>query len=232
MASGDTDQHQASYEHLLERGHESASGLRLGLLAAVAIHLAVFAITWPTLAGTRPAEPPPRTPKFFPVQPVEFEASRPRIEVPELSGRAVPVPAPVHQRPEPIEERVFEITPSEFTFTVASVLPTPPPTTATVPEVVDAHVDVSPPAVTHRIEPRYTGTAQRLGIEGAVVLSLLIDTEGRVADLTVLRGLPFGLTQNAVEAVREWRFEPCTFNDRPVRVRYTLTVVFRLDHRP
>jgi protein TonB len=96
-------------------------------------------------------------------------------------------------------------------------------------EVVDAYIDVKPPAAIRRVEPRYTGTARKVGIEGTVVLSLLIDTDGRVTDITVLRSLPFGLSQNAVEAVRQWLFEPCTFNGEPVRVRHALSVVFRLE---
>ena len=147
-------------------------------------------------------------------------------------GPVIPVPGPDRQNPEPIVERVFEILPAEHTYTIAPVLPTPPPAITTVPDEVEAYIHVNPPSVIHRVKPRYTGTAKKLGIEGAVVMSLLIDTDGRVVDLTVLRSLPFGLTQNAVEAVRQWLFEPCTFNDRPVRVRYTLTVVFRLNSTP
>jgi TonB family protein len=56
----------------------------------------------------------------------------------------------------------------------------------------------------------------------------LIDTEGRVANINVLRGLPFGLTENAVSAARQWLFEPCTLNGDPVSVRMTLTVRFNI----
>ncbi len=127
MASGTTYHRQASYEHLMERDYRGTTGLRFGLLAAAAIHLAVFAITWPTLARTRPAPTPPRTPIYFPLRPVKFQASRPVIEVPRLAARLVPVPGPERQNPEPIVERVFEYLPSENTFTIAPVLPTPPP---------------------------------------------------------------------------------------------------------
>ena len=232
MANGDPPQRQASFEHLFEREHHGATGLRLGLLAAMTVHLAVFAITWPTLAGTEPPYTPPRKPDYRVVQPVKILPSRPVIEVPRLTGQLVPVPGPVRQNPEPIVERVFEISPSENTYTIAPVLPTPPPAITTVPDEVEAYIHVNPPSVIHRVDPRYTRTAKKLGIEGPVVLSLLIDTDGRVIDLSVLRSLPFGLTKNAVDAVRQWLFEPCTFNEKPVRVRYTLTVVFRLESAP
>jgi protein TonB len=229
MANGDPPERQASFEHLFEREHHGATGLRLGLLAAMTVHLAVFAITWPTLAGTKPVYTPPPTPEYFPVHPVDIHPPRTIIEIPMPPGPSVPFPGPEPQNPEPIVERVFEISPSENTYTIAPVLPTPPPAITTVPDEVEAYIHVNPPSVIHRVEPRYTGTAKKLGIEGTVVISLLIDTDGRVVDLTVLRSLPFGLTQNAVEAVQQWLFEPCTFKEKPVRVRYTLTVVFRLN---
>jgi protein TonB len=229
MATSDTPQRQASYEHLFDHGRDGATGFRIGLLAAMTIHLAVFAITWPTLAGPPPAVSPPHLHDYLRVQPVDFQPSRPIIEVPRLTGRSVPVPGPESQHPEPIVDRVIENPPSETSFVAAPVLIAPPPAITTVPVVVDAHVDVNPPAIIHRVEPRYTGTARKLGIEGTVVLSLLIDTDGHVVDLTVLRSLPFGLTQNAVEAVRQWLFEPCTFNGKPVSVRYTLTVRYHLE---
>ena len=86
MANGDLPQRQASYEHLFERGHHGTRGLRLGLLAAVTIHLGVFAITWPTLAETKPefTPSPPRVCRL--AQPVTFESSRPIIEVPQLNS--------------------------------------------------------------------------------------------------------------------------------------------------
>ena len=61
-----------------------------------------------------------------------------------------------------------------------------------------------------------------------MVLSLLIDTNGRVTDVSVLRGLRFGLTENAVSAARQWLFEPCIYNEKPVSVCMTLTVHFRI----
>jgi len=94
MPNGDLPQRQASYEHLFGRGHHGTRGLRLGLLAAVTIHLGVFAITWPTLAETKPefTPSPPRVCRL--VQPVTFEPSRPIIEVPQLTGQLVPAPGP------------------------------------------------------------------------------------------------------------------------------------------
>ena len=94
--------------------------------------------------------------------------------------------------------------------------------------IVKAGIDIDPPRALHRIQPQYTEAARRIRFEGAVVLSLLIDSEGRVAEIEVLSALPFGLTENAVSAVRQWLFEPCTYNERPVSVRMILTVRFNI----
>jgi len=49
-----------------------------------------------------------------------------------------------------------------------------------------------------------------------------------VTNVRVLKGLPMGLDQAAVDAVKNWRFRPATLNGRPVSVYYSLTVNFRL----
>ena len=61
-----------------------------------------------------------------------------------------------------------------------------------------------------------------------MVLDAVIDAEGRVASVKVLRGLPLGLTEAAQEAVREWRFEPATLHGAPVAVEFVLAVRFSL----
>ena len=77
-------------------------------------------------------------------------------------------------------------------------------------------------------EPDYAEQARRAGVEGAVVLDLTISGSGEVIDLRVLKGLPLGLTEAAVEAVRQWRFTPAKREGRAVEVLYTVTVNFAL----
>ena len=52
---------------------------------------------------------------------------------------------------------------------------------------------------------------------------------GSVRDVQVLKGLPFGLDQAAVEAVKKWKFKPGTLNGQPVDVIFNLTVNFKLN---
>ena len=77
-------------------------------------------------------------------------------------------------------------------------------------------------------QPRYTETARRAGVQGTVVVEAIIDEHGRVTDVSLLKKLPMGLDQAAVEAVKSWRFKPATLAGRAVKVYYTLTVNFTL----
>lgn len=53
-----------------------------------------------------------------------------------------------------------------------------------------------------------------------------IDERGTVADVEVLNGLPHGLTEATVEAVRRWRFRPATRDGQPVAVDHDLSIHF------
>jgi periplasmic protein TonB len=64
-------------------------------------------------------------------------------------------------------------------------------------------------------------------VEGVVILEAVIDAQGRVASVRVLRSIAL-LDQAAVEAVRKWRFTPAFLNDEPVPVVMTVTVDFTL----
>lgn len=79
-----------------------------------------------------------------------------------------------------------------------------------------------------RVEPRYTEAARRVHLSGTVILEAVIDERGEVRKVQVIKGLPLGLDQAAIDAVRHWRFEPARLGDRPVAVYFTLTVRFVL----
>ncbi len=85
------------------------------------------------------------------------------------------------------------------------------------------------PAVIARCAPQYTSQAKRAGIEGTVVLIIHIQTDGTAHNIKVLRGLGSGLDENAVDAVKQWRFSPGMKNGKPVVVPATIQVNFRLD---
>jgi protein TonB len=88
--------------------------------------------------------------------------------------------------------------------------------------------DVKAPVVIHRVEPAYTDLARKARITGIVIVEAIIDRDGNVDKVKVLKGLSLGLTQAAEDAVRKWKFKPGTMNGEPVDVIFNLTVNFTL----
>jgi protein TonB len=89
--------------------------------------------------------------------------------------------------------------------------------------------DVKAPTVTSKPEPKYTEPARHARVTGVVVVEAVINRQGAVEDVKVLKGLPMGLSEEAVAAVRRWRFKPGTLNGEPVDVIFSLTVNFKMD---
>ena len=71
--------------------------------------------------------------------------------------------------------------------------------------------------------------ARKARISGIVIVECIIDKTGNVTNVQVLKPLPFGLDQAAVEAVKRWKFKPGTLNGQPVDVIFNLTVNFKLN---
>ncbi len=228
MATQNVDSPNTSFEYLAADNRRDGAGLRVGLLAAIAAHLIIFSLTWPTLATEAP-KAPPKTRKLFRVSQVKFEPpTRRPIERPRIYKGPIVCLIPTKHAPEPESRQGIPMTVKNEPPPIHIEFPVPQPPDPPSKTVVEAGIDVEPPRVIHRVEPRYTQTARRIRYEGVVVLSLLIDTNGRVADITVLRSLRFGLTENAVSAARQWLFEPCIYNEKPVSVRMILTVRFNI----
>jgi TonB family protein len=80
--------------------------------------------------------------------------------------------------------------------------------------------------------PVYTEEARLARVTGVVILETVIDEQGNVTDVKVLKSLHEGLDQAAMEAVRTWKFKPATLAGRPVPVYYTLTVNYTMDTSP
>ncbi len=88
--------------------------------------------------------------------------------------------------------------------------------------------DVKAPVVTSRSEPKYTETARTARVSGVVIVEAIIDKNGNVDQVKVIKGLPMGLSEEAERAVKQWKFRPGTMNGEPVDVIFNLTVNFQL----
>jgi TonB family protein len=87
---------------------------------------------------------------------------------------------------------------------------------------------LTPPKVLHMVQPKYTSEALREKIQGQVIVQLIVDAEGAVSNARIIEGLSPDLDEQALAAVRQWRFEPGTLDGQAVRVACFATLEFRL----
>jgi TonB family protein len=83
----------------------------------------------------------------------------------------------------------------------------------------------------YKVEPKYPEDARAKKIEGSVLLGLTIDHGGLPQNIQIKRSLDPSLDQAAVEALRQWRFEPAIKDGQPVSMWITVEVYFRLDYK-
>jgi TonB family protein len=76
--------------------------------------------------------------------------------------------------------------------------------------------------------PQYTEEARAKRVQGSVVLTAVFCRNGKVTDIAVIRGLPHGLTERAVESTRKMRFEAAQKDGEFVSQRFRRECVFNL----
>ena len=87
--------------------------------------------------------------------------------------------------------------------------------------------NIHPPVKVAHHNPVYPPQAQQDRVEGIVILEATIDCNGDVADVQILRGNSV-LNEAAMDAVRQWKYQPTLLNGAPVPVRMTVTVTFSI----
>ena len=205
-----------------------------------------------TPAQQRPAAAVPATPAAIPApkqpQPAEPAATRPAPQT--AAQRAAAQPTAPTQPATPPPTNVPAAQPAAPTAvppaaalaeaTPAPAAPTAAPTATQaalaeakpavqVGELVEMGPDVSQPEAIYKPLPEYPPLAVRRRVEGTVVLDVLVDENGSVQDVKVLRGVKpdLGLDAAAATAVRSWRFRPATKNGVRVKVHITQTIPFK-----
>lgn len=89
-----------------------------------------------------------------------------------------------------------------------------------------------PPRPIYTPDPTYSEHARQKHIQGTVVLDLTVGADGMAKDIKVQRPLGDGLDEMAIEAVKQWKFTPATYQDQPVAVRINIEVNFRMYDSP
>ena len=98
-----------------------------------------------------------------------------------------------------------------------------------VPEApIRAIGEIKAPKLVKQVEPSYPEIARQARVEGTVILEAATDMHGRVQTVKVLRSIPL-LDQAAMDAVRQWVYEPMIIGGRPRGLVFTVTVRFKLE---
>jgi TonB family protein len=88
--------------------------------------------------------------------------------------------------------------------------------------------DITPPEAVYMPDPKYSKEARKAGLEGTVVLWMIVGVDGKPIDIQVARSIGMGLDEQAIEAVRNWRFKPARKDGQAVPVTVNVELRFRL----
>jgi TonB family protein len=212
---------------------EDKRPMKIAIALAIVVHVVFFAMTIP-----EGRETPMRIGKqksVYVVKQVRFKPPPPRAEqqIPQKKERkrVIPIPDPTPEEPEPI--RVAEIEAPEVDLVgdsdVIFGIPEGPPGPGTSGgPALRMDGNITPPVKIHAPTPRYTEEGRQSRVQGVVILEAIIDDQGNVDSVKVLKGLPHGLSESAVATAREWKYKPAMLDGEPVAVFFNLTIRFSL----
>jgi protein TonB len=185
-----------------------------------------------------PPAPPPPLARQAPPKPVA--QAHP---APSTSNLVAPVEAPRTIEPEPAgPEYLDEGVPGGVEGGVAGGIaggvvgglpepPPPPPAPAAVRAPVRIGGQIQAPTLIHRVEPYYPPTAVDARLQGVVILEAIVDRDGTVAEVKVLRSASRLLDREALLAVKQWRYSPLVLNGQRERFVLTVTLSFFLENK-
>jgi periplasmic protein TonB len=87
---------------------------------------------------------------------------------------------------------------------------------------------VSAPKALYAPDPEYSEEARKAKYQGTCVLWLIVGPDGHPREIRIARSLGLGLDEKAIEAVKQWKFEPAMKDGKPVAVQINVEVDFRL----
>jgi periplasmic protein TonB len=197
----------------------------------------------PAVPPGPPPPPPVRPQSVAPAQPRQFTAefTQPR-EIPEEIEIIIDEPAPaLSPRANVIggigsgdgaRDGVIDSILGQTRRAAAPPPPPPPPEPKAEPEPEETQRvrvggEVRAPVLIRRVAPKYPPLARPTRVEGVVRLACIIGVDGRLNSITTVSGHPL-LVPAAVEAVRQWRYQPTLLNGNPVEVVMQVSVNFKL----
>jgi len=222
-------------EEEARRDREERRRLRWMVVIAAFVHAVLLVVSFPQIAA-KPKTYASGEKKVFVVQQVKFRPPAPRpkqVQKKERAKKKIPIPDPTPDDPEPIIEEDEEIEVADIDvpigdFDVFEIPDAPPGGFGPPGNVMQIGDGVSKPVRVYTPQPQYTEEARASRIQGTVIVQGVVDAEGNVGHLQVLKGLPLGLSESAMETLETWKYEPARKNGEPVAVYYIFTVNFSL----
>ena len=180
-----------------------------------------------------PAPPPPPPPP----PPPAAERKTPPATQPTPNAPAAPVEMPTRIEPPPFDDEGEEgvaggveggipggVVGGVLGGLLFEIPPPPPPPAPNAPRApVRTGGNIQPPALIKRVDPVYPEVAVSAFLQGTAILEATVNEDGIVQDVKVLRSAGKFLDKAALDAVKQWRYEPLLLNG--IRTRFILTVV-------
>lgn len=209
--------------------------LRVSLAVAALVHLGLLFLPMPwTGAEAAPEAPPRAVHALVNVRPAP--PPPPPTDTPRTPTTPVPVPEWLVDEPE-VDDTPIPLPTQDIPADVPVIVLDGPPPPVPAPPAPPAPAEdgpiyvvgaVEPPVAIHDPRPVYPEMARQARRGGLVIVQVVVEKDGSVTGVEVLKPEPFGLTEAAVAAVERWRFEPARLDGEPVAVYFQLTVRFTL----
>jgi protein TonB len=184
----------------------------------------VFRPPPPPVVEAEPPPPPPPRPRPPPPKTVE---TREVADLPPPAPLVAPQEIPLEQpeEAEPTGEPIAVAAAPKGGFGYSGAAPAPVPAPR---EPIHLPENARPPEpLSSNAQPDYPEEARRRGLEGQVMLRVVVGDDGRVGKIEVLRGEePF--VSEALRAVRSWRYRPATLDGSAVAAYRVVRIPFRL----
>jgi TonB family protein len=88
--------------------------------------------------------------------------------------------------------------------------------------------NIEGPKLLFQIDPEFSEEARKAKVSGKTIVSMVVDKSGAIQDIQIVQPIGYGLDDQAVRAVEQWRFSPAMRNGEPVAVLINVEVGFRL----
>jgi len=219
---------------VLAEADDDTRSMKVAWIGALIFHFVLFITVFPSMGETDMAAEQRDAVVIKRYTPPTPPKEQPKKKIIKKSASRVPIPDPTPDEPEPIvAEEVEFIEDTDMPVDTVFVVGMPsagPPVIDQGPMRVGG--DIQAPEKIFNVDPVYPELARRARMEGFVILTAIIDRQGDVKEVEISRGLGLGLGDAAVDAVRQWKYTPTTYNGRPVEVVLTITVFFQLIQNP